>query len=110
MGRFDTKEGAFAALGKNKDHFAIVPYDVENSTLVDRIFSGVSEEMMPTPESNLTLNNYEKEILKKWIEQGAEWKEHWSFLPIKDVDVPEISEGKINNEIDNFVLAKLNAQ
>lgn len=108
--RFDTKEGAFAALGKNKDHFAIVPYDVENSTLVDRIFSGVSEEMMPTPESNLTLNNYEKEILKKWIEQGAEWKEHWSFLPIKDVDVPEISEGKINNEIDNFVLAKLNAQ
>ena len=108
--RFDTKEGAFAALGKNKDHFAIVPNDVENSTLVNRIFSEDPEEMMPTPESNLTLSNYEKEILKKWIEQGAEWKEHWSFLPIKDSDVPAISEGKINNPIDNFVLAKLNAQ
>ena len=108
--RFDTKEGAFAVLGKNKDHFAIVPNDVENSTLVNRIFSEDPEEMMPTPESNLTLTNYEKEILKKWIEQGAEWKEHWSFLPIKDSGIPEVTEGKINNQIDNFVLAKLNAQ
>ncbi len=108
--RFDTKEGAFAALGKNKDHYAIIPNDVENSTLVNRIFSEDPEEMMPTPESNLTLTNYEKEILKKWIEQGAEWKEHWSFLPIKDAEVPAVSDGNINNPIDNFVLAKLNAQ
>jgi hypothetical protein len=108
--RFDTKEGAFAALGKNKDHFAIVPNDVENSTLVNRIFSADPDEIMPTPESNLTLANYEKEILKKWIEQGAEWKEHWSFLPVKDSEVPVVSEGNINNPIDNFVLAELNTQ
>ena len=108
--RFDTQDGAFAALGKNKDHYAIIPNDVENSTLVQRIFSEDPAEIMPTPESNLTLNKYEKEILKKWIEQGAEWKEHWSFLPIKNSDVPEVSKGKINNPIDNFVLAKLNAQ
>jgi hypothetical protein len=108
--RFDTKEGAFAALGKSKDHFAIVPNDVENSTLINRIFSADPEEIMPPPESNLTLTNYEKEILKKWIEQGAEWKEHWSFLPVKDSEVPAVSEGNIDNPIDNFVLAKLNAQ
>lgn len=108
--RFDTKEGAFAALGKSKDHFAIVPNDVENSTLINRIFSVDPEEIMPPPESNLTLTNYEKEILKKWIEQGAEWKEHWSFLPVKNSEVPAVSEGNINNPIDNFVLAKLNAQ
>ncbi|MFK8009980.1 MAG: PSD1 and planctomycete cytochrome C domain-containing protein [Saprospiraceae bacterium] len=108
--RFDTQEGAFAALGKNKDHYAIIPHDAENSTLVQRIFSEDPEDIMPTPESNLTLSNYEKEILKKWIEQGAEWKEHWSFLPIKDADVPQVSEGIIYNEIDNFVLKKLKAQ
>lgn len=108
--RFDTQEGAFAALGKNKDHYAIIPNDVENSTLVQRIFSDDPEDIMPTPESNLTLSNYEKEILKKWIEQGAEWKEHWSFLPIKDAEIPVVSEGKINNPIDNFVLAKLKSQ
>ncbi|MFK7775961.1 MAG: PSD1 and planctomycete cytochrome C domain-containing protein [Saprospiraceae bacterium] len=108
--RFDTKKGAFAALGKNKDHYAIIPNDAENSTLVQRIFTEDPEEIMPTPESNLTLSNYEKKILKKWIEQGAEWKEHWSFLPIKDAEVPAVSEGNINNPIDNFVLAKLNAQ
>ena len=108
--RFDTQEGAFAALGKNKDHYAIIPNDVENSTLVKRIFSEDPEDIMPTPESNLTLSNYEKEILKKWIEQGAEWKEHWSFLPIKNSEIPEISKGKINNPIDNFVLAKKESQ
>ncbi len=108
--RFDTKEGAFAALGKNKDHYAIIPNDAENSTLIQRIFSEDPAEIMPTPESNLTLTNYEKGILKKWIEQGAEWKEHWSFLPIKNSEIPEVSKGKINNPIDNFVLAKLNAQ
>lgn len=108
--RFDTKEGAFAALGDTKDHYAIIAEDSKNSTLVHRIFTENEENVMPPPESNLTLTNYEKEVLKKWIEQGAEWKEHWSFLPIKNPEIPKIENGKINNPIDNFVLEKLITQ
>ena len=108
--RFDTKEGAFAALGEAKDHFAIIAEDSQNSTLVHRIFTENNEDVMPPPESNLTLTNYEKEVLKKWIEQGAEWKEHWSFLPIKNPEIPKIDNGKVNNPIDNFVLKKLETQ
>lgn len=105
--RVDTKEGAFAALGDAKDHFAIIPNDTEKSTLVQRIFTENPDDIMPPPESNLTLTDYEKEVLKKWIEQGAEWKEHWSFLPINQPEIPTIEQGKINNPIDNFVLKKL---
>ena len=106
--RFDTKEGAFAALGKEKDHYAIVARDIENSTLVQRIFADSPEDIMPPPESNLILESYEKQILKKWIEQGAEWKKHWSFLPLKQVEVPQIeNDNWSQNEIDKFVLKKL---
>lgn len=106
--RFDTKEGMFAALGDQKDHFAIVPGDVKKSTLIDRIFTENPDDVMPPPESNLTLDDYEKKILKKWIEQGADWKRHWSFLPMEKPDIPEITNTTwAKNEIDHFVLAKL---
>ena len=106
--RFDTPEGAFAALGENKDHYAIVAGDTENSALIYRIFTENSDDVMPPPESNLTLSNYEKELLKKWIEQGAEWKMHWSFLPLEKPELPTIKNTAWpENEIDHFVLHKL---
>jgi len=105
--RLDTKEGAFAALGDNKDHHAIIAGDTENSTLIHRIFSDDPGDIMPTPESNLTLTDFEKKLLKKWIEQGAEWKNHWSFLPIEYSKAPEVKKGLIKNPIDNFIIKKL---
>jgi hypothetical protein len=106
--RFDTREGAFAALGENKDHYAIVPGDVEKSTLVKHIYSADPDELMPPPESNLSLTDFEKAILKKWIEQGAEWKTHWSFLPLTKPELPTVkNDDWTNNEIDLFILARL---
>ncbi len=106
--RFDTEEGLFAALGDEKDHFAIIPGDVEQSTLIERIFTENPDDVMPPPESNLVLEDYEKAILKKWIAQGAKWKRHWSFLPVEDPEVPQVeTKSWTNNEIDNFVLSKL---
>jgi len=48
--RFDTKQGAFAVLGENKDHHAIVAEDIENSTLINRIQTESPEDIMPPPE------------------------------------------------------------
>ncbi len=62
---------------------------------------------MPPPESNLSLSATEKALITKWIEQGAEWKEHWAFVPPQKPPVPEVDEGRITNPIDNFVLSKL---
>ncbi|KAA3621476.1 MAG: DUF1553 domain-containing protein [Bacteroidetes bacterium] len=105
---FHMKEKAFAALGEEKDHFAIIPGDVENSTLIHRIFSEDADEVMPPPESNLVLLPHEKEILKKWIAQGAEWKQHWAFTPPKSVEIPTVrNEQWASNDIDKFILQKL---
>lgn len=102
------KEKAFAALGEAKDHYAIVPGDVEASSLLARIYSEDPDEVMPPLESNLQLSATEKAILKKWIAQGAEWKEHWSFIPPEKPEVPKISNVEWpKNEIDHFILARL---
>lgn len=101
-------EDAYMALGKNKDHYAIVPGDVEKSELVNRLYTTDESLMMPPPESNLTVTKYEKEILKKWIEQGAEYKEHWAFIAPEKPIVPKTSNTTwAQNEIDQFVLSQL---
>ena len=104
------KEMAFAALGDNLDRHAIIPGDLEHSTLIQRIFATDDNDRMPPPESNLALDDYEKAILKKWVEQGAEWKSHWAFIPPVKPDIPRVkNKGWAANEIDYFILAKLEA-
>ncbi|MCL6267087.1 PSD1 and planctomycete cytochrome C domain-containing protein [Flagellimonas myxillae] len=104
-------EDAYAAIGENKDRYAIVPGDLEKSELVNRIFSEDPNLVMPPPESNLSLSSYEKELLKKWISQGAVFKKHWAFVPPEDKDVPQVeNDGWSQNEIDKFVLKKLEEQ
>ena len=103
-----TEEKAFLALGENKDRFAIVANDATQSEMVKRIFTDDPDDIMPPPDSNLKLEPFEKEILKKWIEQGAVWKEHWSFVAPKEQDIPKLSSADwISNPIDNFILEKL---
>jgi hypothetical protein len=101
-----TFEGATEKLKSGRQ--AIVEGNINKSELVKRILSHDPEEMMPTPKSNLTLSNEEKALLIKWVQQGAEYKEHWSFAKIENPDVPNVQEEKwVKNPIDNFVLAKL---
>ena len=100
-------EEAYKALGEKMDHFAIVPGNVEKSGMINRIYSEDPSAIMPPPESNLILTDYEKAILKKWVEQGAEYKDHWAFIPPVEQTVPEKKEDWGNNEIDNFIYKKL---
>lgn len=106
--RLDIEEAAFAALDSLEEHFAIYPGDLEKSQMVHRIQSDNPDEIMPPPESNLELSAYEIDVLKKWIEQGAEWKPFWAFNQIEYPEVPKNSD--INwgeNKIDQFILRKL---
>lgn len=102
-----TAESAYIALGKAKDHFAIVPNSTEESELINRIYSTDPGVQMPPPYSNLTLTPYEKAILKKWISQGAAYKKHWAFTaPIKPEEKPIDTEWG-TNQIDDFIYTKL---
>jgi len=106
--RLDTEEGAYAAIGEHLDKYAIVPGNTKLSQLVFRINTADEEKKMPPPTSNLALTEYEKQILTKWVEQGAVWKDHWAFVPPEKKDLPKISNPELaNNEIDYFIIKKL---
>jgi hypothetical protein len=101
--RLDTREGATAKLG---DHAAIAPGDVSKSELIRRITSDDPSERMPPGDSEKTLSAAEIETLKKWVEAGAEYEAHWSFLPVNTPTPPRVN-GEVRNDIDRFVLEKL---
>ena len=48
-----------------------------------------ADEVMPPGESHKTLSDKEKQTLRRWIEQGAKYQQHWSFEPLRRPDVPK---------------------
>lgn len=109
--RFDTEDGAYVPLGENNDRYAVIPGDVENSEMMKRIFAKDVHKLMPPTHSNLSLNDYEKKILKKWIKDGAKWNTHWAFKAPEKSEVPEVKDKKwANNEVDHFILKKLESE
>ena len=105
--RLDTEEGAFGALKESKGH-AFVAGKPQESVALMRMTSTDPDEVMPPPESNLELTNYEIGVIEKWLEQGAEWKNHWAFIPPERPELPEVRKDDwVQNPVDNFVLAKL---
>lgn len=99
-------EGAFATLASGKK--AIIPGDLKNSEVVNRILTEDADLIMPPPESNLTLSAEEKALILRWIEQEAAYKKHWSFIPPEKADVPQtFISNKEKNEVDYFVTQKL---
>ena len=90
---------------------AVVPGSTSKSELVRRITSTDPKVMMPAPDSHLALDEVEKATLIRWIEQGAEWKPHWAFIPPATPALPAVAtSGWARGEIDRFVLAALEAQ
>ena len=105
--RLDVEEAVFSNI-PGKETFPAVPGNPGKSELIKRILSDNPEEIMPTPQSNLSLTAQEKAVLIKWIEQGAEWKSHWAFSSPKKAGLPKLEHSDWpKNEIDYFVLDKL---
>ena len=89
----------------------IAPGDSEASELWRRVSSSDEEEMMPPPDSHRVLKPEQKDLLKRWIEQGAAYAKHWSFTPPVKAPLPDVSNKEWpRNEIDRFVLARLDAE
>ncbi len=90
------------------DSGAIQPKAPEESELIARIATDNPKELMPPPKSGKTLTAEQKEILRKWIDQGAEYQPHWSFITPKRPSLPRVQDQSwVRNPIDQFVLAKL---
>lgn len=89
---------------------AVVGGDLGHSELWKRINSNVDDERMPPPDAD-KLSPAQIETLRRWIEQGARWEQHWSFTPPKRPPLPAINDVSWPaNAIDSFVAAKLESQ
>lgn len=107
--RLDTREGALKQL---EDGWAVIkPGDPSNSEMIRRIFTTDEDDLMPPPKSNLKLSPAEKELLKRWIAEGAEYKSHWSFISVGKVTPPRpLDKQWARNPIDSFVQSRLEAE
>ena len=109
--RLDMDSSAFAALPENPGKVAIDPGNLRNSEIYNRILNIDPELRMPPPEGHLTLSAKEKAVLIKWIKAGAEYKPHWAFIVPEETRIPAVNDERwVTNPIDNFVLAKLEAE
>ena len=103
------------ALAKNKSgKVAIIPGDPSNSEMIRRLYLKDPEERMPYKHPPLTSD--EISLLKNWIRQGAEWGNHWAYIPIEAPRVPSIRTGPfglggksawIKNNVDAFINEKI---
>jgi hypothetical protein len=106
--RLDVEQDAKAELTENPGKYAIKPGSIETSELINRIVTEDPAIVMPPPDSHLKLSSDEKEILRKWIDQGAKYERHWAFITPVRSSMPEInSRDWPLNEIDYFVLSKM---
>ncbi|MES2594324.1 MAG: PSD1 and planctomycete cytochrome C domain-containing protein [Verrucomicrobiota bacterium] len=93
--RLDMRDEAVAAK-------ALVPGKVAESELIARIITDDEDDLMPPPDSHKKLTQRQKDILKKWIEQGAGYQQHWAYEKPAKASIPA---GK--NGVDVLVRKRL---
>ena len=98
--RLDTRAGAIAKV--------IVPNDPAKSEFVRRILTSEAAEHMPPLDSGKKLTAAQADVLKRWVEQGAEYQGHWAFIAPVRPDLPKIAnEPWARNPVDRFIAARL---
>ena len=99
--RLDTLEGATAQV---EGRAALVPGQLEASQLWQRVNSNDEAQKMPPTSSHKSLTDEEKEILRRWIVQGAPYQKHWAFEALPSISPPT---SPSSNPIDAFIAARL---
>lgn len=99
--RLDRREDAI-------DFGAIIPGDADSSELYARVVTDDPDLIMPPPETKKKLTAEQRETLKQWLNAGAEYQPHWSFLRPKHSDAPTVAaESQVRNAIDRFIFSRL---
>ncbi len=104
--RLDVRENAIKPA--KSEELPIVPGKPDQSEVVRRIFTTNDDDVMPPPGAKNPLTPADKEMLKRWIAEGAEYQPHWAFIAPKQSPLPGVDDKSWpQNAIDHFVLARL---
>jgi hypothetical protein len=88
--RLDVREAALEKADSGER--AIVPGKIGESELMNRIMSDDENTVMPPPETKQSLTDAQKDVLKKWIAAGAEYKPHWAFIAPERPALPAVAQ------------------
>ncbi|MGB1813866.1 MAG: PSD1 and planctomycete cytochrome C domain-containing protein [Rubripirellula sp.] len=86
---------------------AIEPGNASTSELISRITSSDPDELMPPPESGKHLNQKQIDLLKRWVDEGAMYEPHWSYVAPKSKPAPKTNSAWARDPLDDHILAKL---
>jgi hypothetical protein len=107
-GKFRLDERDAALKGGRSKNPAIVPGKPQDSELIKRIETADEDDVMPPPKTHKTLTAAQKDLLRQWIAQGAEYEPHWAYIVPKRPAVPAVKDARwMKNPIDAFILAAL---
>jgi Protein of unknown function (DUF1553)/Protein of unknown function (DUF1549)/Planctomycete cytochrome C len=84
----------------------IVPSDPDRSAVVERVFAANSAKIMPPQSAHKELTAAQKEIIRRWIAEGAAYEKHWSYEPVKRAQPPSPN----RNAIDAFIVERLHRE
>ncbi len=103
--RLDRREDLFTRRGP---HAPVVAGKPEASRIWVRIAATNPQHRMPPPSSHKQLKPEQKELIRRWILQGAPYEAHWAFVAPQMPQLPKVRNEKwVRNPIDRFVLARL---
>jgi hypothetical protein len=106
--RLDTQAGSRTDLG---GYEAIVPGKLDDSEMWLRLVSKDKKEVMPPIKSGKKLKAQERALIKRWIEQGGDYAEHWAYAASVKTKPPVANPVSWSrNSIDQFILARLNKE
>src|SRR5262249_8250252 len=104
--RLDTTDGAFTKLETGSA--AVTPGKSAESELFLRIASTDAQEQMPPPASGKKLTRGQIDVIKRWIDEGAEIRGHWAFIPARRPQPPDVATSPtLRNVVDRFILSRL---
>ncbi|MBI2424996.1 MAG: PSD1 domain-containing protein [Candidatus Hydrogenedentes bacterium] len=101
--RLDRRE---SAVSTGREQAAIVPGNPDASSIIQHIFATDPDELMPPPESERQLSAAQKETLRRWVAEGAEYEPHWSYTPVRRPEAPATAHPAAI-PIDAFILRQL---
>ncbi len=86
---------------------AIVPGKPDQSDVIRRVFDQ-GDDVMPPEKSHKVLTPAQKDLLKRWVGQGAKYQPHWALIAPKRPEPPKVRNSKwVRNPVDQFILARL---
>ncbi len=106
--RLDTEAGAFT---ERPTGHPIVRGDAGASLVYQRVTHADVRLRMPPAHTNKTLSDEQIDVLRRWIDEGAAWDQHWAFEPIVRPEPPAVADADwARGPLDRFVLARLEAE